>query len=46
MVSEWMENGNINGFIERDRHVNRPELVCGRLTPRSLTDMLSSWLAL
>ncbi|KAF9642387.1 kinase-like protein [Thelephora ganbajun] len=23
MVSEWMENGNINQFIEKDRHVNR-----------------------
>ena len=28
MVSEWMEHGNINEFIERDRHVNRTELVC------------------
>ena len=27
MVSEWMENGNINEFVERDRHVNRTELV-------------------
>lgn len=28
MVSEWMENGNINSFIERDRHANGTELVC------------------
>ena len=27
LVSEWMENGNINDFIERDQHVNRVELV-------------------
>ena len=27
LVSEWMENGNINDFIERYRHVNRVELV-------------------
>ena len=27
MVSEWMGNGNINEFVERDRHVNRTELV-------------------
>ncbi|KAF9649103.1 hypothetical protein BDM02DRAFT_3167185 [Thelephora ganbajun] len=27
MVSEWMENGNINQFIEKDRHVNRTMLL-------------------
>ena len=27
LVSEWMENGNINKFIEKDQHVNRSELV-------------------
>ena len=27
LVSEWMENGNINEFIQRDRHINRTELV-------------------
>ena len=27
LVSEWMENGNINKFIEEDRHINRSELV-------------------
>ncbi|KAF9649115.1 kinase-like protein [Thelephora ganbajun] len=27
MVSEWMGNGNINQFIERDRHVNRTVLL-------------------
>lgn len=28
MVSEWMENGNINEFIKRDRQANAIELVC------------------
>ena len=32
LVSEWMDNGNINEFIERDRHVNRAELVRCHLT--------------
>ncbi|KAF9643694.1 kinase-like protein [Thelephora ganbajun] len=27
MVSRWMENGNINQFIEKDRHVNRAVLL-------------------
>ena len=27
MVSEWMDNGNINEFIEEDQLVNRPMLV-------------------
>jgi len=27
MISEWMENGNINEFVKKDRHVNRAELV-------------------
>jgi serine/threonine protein kinase len=27
MVSEWMENGDINGFVRKDKHVNRTELV-------------------
>jgi len=27
MVSAWMENGNINEFVGKDRHVNRIELV-------------------
>jgi len=34
LVSEWMENGNINEFIRRDRHVNRAELVYRHLTPQ------------
>ena len=34
LVSEWMENGNISGFIERDRDANRTELVCCHLTPQ------------
>ena len=33
LVSEWMENGNINEFIGRDRHVNRVELVRYPLIP-------------
>ena len=28
MVSEWMENGNINEFVRKNRHANRTELVC------------------
>ena len=27
MSSEWMENGSIDYFVGRDRHVNRIELV-------------------
>ena len=27
MVSEWVEHGNINEFVEKDKHVNRAELV-------------------
>ena len=27
MVSEWMEHGNINEFVEKNRHVNHAELV-------------------
>jgi len=27
MVSTWMENGNINEFVGKDRHVNRIDLV-------------------
>jgi len=47
MVSAWMENGNMNEFVEKDRHVNRIELVRAILNPdRSLTDSLSSWLTL
>jgi len=47
MVSSWMENGNINEFVEKDRHVNRIELVRVALNPRrSPTDRLSSWLTL
>ena len=34
LVSGWMENGNINEFIESDPHVNRAELVCYLLTPQ------------
>ena len=34
LVSEWMENGNIIGFIEKDQRVNRTELVRYHQTPR------------
>jgi len=34
LVSEWMENGNINQFIVRYRHINRAELVRYHLTPQ------------
>ena len=47
MVSEWMDRGNINEFVEKDQHVNRIELVRVALYPyRSLTESLFSWLAL
>ena len=28
MISEWMENGDINEFIRKGKHVNRTKLVC------------------
>ena len=28
MVSEWMENGNINVFVKAHPNIERPELVC------------------
>jgi len=47
MVSAWMENGNINEFVEKDQHVNRIELVCITLDPnRNPADSPSSWLML
>jgi hypothetical protein len=27
MVSKWMEHGNINQFVEKEKDVNRAELV-------------------
>jgi len=27
MVSEWMDNGNIKQYLERNSHVNKPALV-------------------
>ena len=27
MISEWMENGDINEFIRKGKHVNRTKLV-------------------
>ena len=42
MVSEWMENGNINEFIRKDQHANGTELVCRSIDlRRSLTDVFS-----
>ena len=48
MVSEWMENGNINKFIEGNPRINRAELVCCYSTPRyrTLTGVPFSWLTL
>jgi len=47
MVSAWMENGNINEFVEKDQHVNRIELVRAMLNPNgTLTKLPSSWLML
>jgi len=34
LVSEWMENGNINSFIERDHSINRAGLVRRHITPQ------------
>ena len=39
LVSEWMENGNINEFAERDHRINRSELVCHNLTSAGPTLM-------
>jgi hypothetical protein len=33
MVSEWMEHGNINEFVGKNKHVNRTELVRRLSTP-------------
>jgi len=32
LVSEWMEHGNINEFVKRNRDMNRTELVRCHLT--------------
>ena len=45
LVSEWMENGNINEFIERHGHVNRAEFVRCDPTPRTLDNVPLSWSA-
>ena len=34
MVSEWMEDGNINQLIEKDKHVDRTKLVGCPQSPR------------
>jgi serine/threonine protein kinase len=36
MVSEWMEHGNINEFVAKDKHVNRTELVRRPSIPTSM----------
>ena len=42
MVSDWMENGNINEFIGKDQHVNRAELVRVKLDlDRRLADLFN-----
>ena len=51
MVSEWMEHGNINDFVEKNNHVNRIELVSRSSTfdPHPYqcpTGVLFSWLTL
>ena len=48
MVSEWMEHGNINEFVEKDPGANRAELVRHSPIPisQSLTDVPFSWLTL
>jgi serine/threonine protein kinase len=33
MVSEWMDNGNINQFIEVNPHANRPQFVSNSFCP-------------
>ena len=40
MVSGWMENGNINEFVKRDRHANRTELVRS-MSPNPAKPLLS-----
>ena len=42
LVSEWMDNGNINDFIKRDHDVNRAELVRYRSTPCGPADLFPS----
>ena len=43
MVSEWMEDGNINDFIQKNPNVDRTELVCALSEPYGfLTDVFSS----
>lgn len=34
MISEWMDNGNINEFVERYEEVNRVQLVSDGATSR------------
>ena len=50
MVSDWMENGNINEFVKANPDTNRLELVCFpfKVSPSSpyaheLLDNFSSW---
>jgi serine/threonine protein kinase len=34
MVSEWMDNGNVNEFIQKRKEVNRVQLVSCRIIPQ------------
>ena len=47
MISEWMDNGNINEFIEKHREANRMQLVSIRIVTALLTEIgvigLFSW---
>jgi serine/threonine protein kinase len=47
MVSEWMEHGNINEFIEKNPRVNRTKLVRrSSIPPQNPVDVVFSWLTL
>lgn len=44
MISEWMDNGNINEFIQKNPDANRIALVCIIYgTNECLTDLPCSW---
>ena len=46
MVSEWMEDGNINEFIRNNPDVNRTELVCTLFEFCGSSTDVVSWLIL
>ena len=43
MISEWMDNGNINEFIEEHRDVNRFELVGTSPYFRPHSSLITHW---